>query len=184
MRERIAAGTHLNTSLRVWLADRRPSWLDPEGAEAALLLWTKWFTKISTQHHMGPATTCPMLILNGTLSTHQQGKPFTPQLIELHTLIPIQRACLKRGWAQALVDVWRAGVNMTDGITRKASQQFRRAWNRAGFSCIPVYLPTCSVLLLRPLRCTVSTLCLVCDGSWRHHGAGRFKGGQREEALL
>lgn len=87
----------------------------------------------------------------------------------LRCLIQIQRACLKRGWA--VVKFFRVcvlgregagvpGVNMTDGITREPSQRFRRAWNRAGFSCIPVHLPTCSLWWLQWLRCTVSTLCL------------------------
>lgn len=76
-----------------------------------------------------------------------------------------------------------AGVNMTDGITRKPSLQFRRAWNRAGFSCIPVHLPTCSLWWLQRLRCTVSTLCLpvwwdlTAPQSWTHQRKSK-RGGQ------
>lgn len=84
--------------------------------------------------------------------THQnlesQITPFRstcPLLISLISTVklyfPFQRACLKRRWALAPVDVLE-GVNMTV-LQENSSLWLPGAQNRTGLSCIPAHLPTC-----------------------------------------
>ncbi len=149
MSERIAAGSRLNTSLRVSLADRLQSWLDPEGAQAGLRLWTKWFTEIWRAASRGYwGRTCPPLI------SECWSARWSPLSSYWDVWLGSRGLVWRGGWAPGCF------VNMTGGITRKPSLRFRRAWNRAGFSCIPAHLPTCSPWWLQELRCTVSPLCL------------------------
>lgn len=179
MSERIAAGTHLNTSLKVWLADGLLSWLDPEDAEAALLSEQSDLPKSAKQHHMFSEG---VLALCWSVSTDQQGEALFPSFY-WPVWFRSRELVWRGGGLRALANVFWEGVNMTDGITRKPSQQFRRAWNRAGFSCIPVHLPTCSLWWLEQLRCTVSTLCLpvwwdlTAPQSWTHQRKSK-RGGQ------
>lgn len=94
-------------------------------------------------------------------------------------MIQTQRLCLRLGpsWT------FQGWVNNADGITRKPSQSFLRAWNRAGFSSIPVHLPTCSLWWHQQLRCTVCSLCapvwwvLTTPQSWTHQRKSK-RGGQ------
>jgi len=169
--ERIAAGAHLNTSLRVWLADRLPSWLDPEDEGQASCSEQSDSPRSAGQHHM---LSEGVLALCWSLSTNQH------VLFSYWDVWSASRGLVWRGGG--LWPSWR-GVNMTDGITRKPSLRFRRAWNRAGFSCIPEHLPTCSLWWLQQLRCTVSKSCLpawwdlTAPQSWTHQRKSK-RGGQ------
>lgn len=135
--------------------------------------------KSAKQHHVFSEG---VLALCWSVSTDQQGEAlfssfYWPVWFRSRELV------WRGGGRRALANVFWEGVNMTDGITRKPSQQFRRAWNRAGFSCIPVHLPTCSLWWLEQLRCTVSTLCLpvwwdlTAPQSWTHQRKSK-RGGQ------
>lgn len=149
MSERIAAGAHLNTSLRAWLA-------------VELQTQRTWRVGVAALHSHSPE------ILQSSVTWLE----YLPS-VDLRVLIsvvkpwvfcfpPLRRAGLKKEWAYAPLGCFEevGGWGKYDRwcCEKNTIRVFERAWNSAGPPCKPAPLPTCS---LRWLRCSLSACLMV-----------------------
>lgn len=105
-------------------------------------------------------------------------------IVLLRCLIRIQNACLKRGWARALVDVL-GGWSKYDELSLQGNPLSNS--ERLEIELVfPAYLlPTCCMWWLQELRCSVSTLCLpLSDGIWRHQSIAHQRKSKRGPVQL